>query len=339
MHVTIKQVALRAGVSVATVSYVLNGTGVVTNDTRQRVLDAVAELNYQPRHAARNMRGRSYTLGLTLPATPGRLAEPGLSEVLAGLADAAAPRGYFVLLATAGAEQDETELCLSLARTGRVDGLILLDMLVNDRRALTLAEAGVPHVCAGPAPAGSASPSVAVDAYAAATEAVRHLLALGHHRIGMIQLPSDMAQSEPSFSGYQKALADAGISLDPTLVVESGRTEEDGYEAMNELLVAPDPPTAVLAGSDELAFGAMHALHDARLIVGHDVSLVGFDDLPLAAHVNPPLTTIRQPRRALGAHLAALLDDTIAGRVAGPQTVVLDARLVIRRSSGPISRM
>ncbi len=335
MQATIKQVAQRAGVSIATVSYVLNGTGVVTDETRQRVLDAVAELNYQPQYAARSMRGRSHTLGVTLPSSPGRLAEPALAEVMSGLADAAALRGYFLLLATVDADQDETELCLSLARSRRVDGLVLLDMLVDDPRAQALAAAGIPHVCAGPPPAGIDSPSVVIDVHAAAIDAVQHLLSLGHRRIGLIQPPSDLAVSEPIVEGYRQALTTAGLPFDPTLVVESGRTEEDGYQAMTELLAAASPPTAVLAGSDELAFGAMHALNDARLIVGRDVSLVGFDDLPLAAHVNPPLTTVRQPRRAQGRQLAALLDDVILKRNVSVRTVTLSARLIVRRSSGP----
>ncbi len=335
MQATIKQVAQRAGVSVATVSYVLNGTGIVTDETRQRVLDAVAELNYQPQYAARSMRGRSHTLGVTLPSHPGRLAEPALAELMSGLADAAASRGYFLLLATAGADQDETELCLNLARTRRVDGLVLLDMQVNDTRAQALAAAGFPHVCAGPPPAGNDSSAVVIDMRTAAIEAVQHLLSLGHRRIGLIQLPSELAVSEPVVDGYRRALADAGLSFEPALVVESGRTEEDGYQAMTELLAAPKPPTAVLAGSDELAFGAMHALTDARLVVGRDVALVGFDDLPLAAHVNPPLTTVRQPRRTQGRQLAILLDDAILKRNAGARTVTLSAHLIIRRSSGP----
>jgi LacI family transcriptional regulator/LacI family repressor for deo operon, udp, cdd, tsx, nupC, and nupG len=338
MQATIKQVAARAGVSIATVSYVLNGTGAVTDETRQRVLDAVAELNYQPQHAARSMRGRSYTLGVTLPSHPGRLAEPALAEVVSGLADAAALRGYFLLLATVDADQDETDLCLTLARTRRVDGLVLLDMLVDDPRAQALAAADIPHVCAGPPPAGIDSPAVVIDLRTAAVDATRHLLSLGHRRVGLIQLPSDLAVSEPIVEGYRQALTAAGLPFDPALVVESGRTEEDGYQAMNELLVASRPPTAVLAGSDELAFGTMHALNDARLIVGRDVALVGFDDLPLAAHVNPPLTTIRQPRRAQGQQLAVLLDDAISKRNSALCMVTLSARLIIRRSSGPAPR-
>jgi LacI family transcriptional regulator/LacI family repressor for deo operon, udp, cdd, tsx, nupC, and nupG len=335
MPATIKEVAELAEVSTATVSYVLNGTGSVTEATRRRVLEAVARLNYQPRYAARSMRGRSHTLGLVLQALPGRLADPALAELLAGLADAAALRGYYLLLAPIGSTETETELCLSLARTGRVDGLLLLDMQVDDERARALSEAGIPHVCAGPAPAGCPSPFVAVDGRAAAEAAIRHLLGLGHRRIGLIQLPSELADSEPRYLGYAEALAAAGLTIDPLLIVEAGRREEDGYQAMNELLGLPQPPTAVLACSDELAFGAMHALYDAGLEVGRDVSLVGFDDVPIAAHTHPPLTTLRQPRRAIGEHLAALLIAAVENRTAPPRSVTLGARLVIRRSTGP----
>jgi LacI family transcriptional regulator/LacI family repressor for deo operon, udp, cdd, tsx, nupC, and nupG len=297
-------------------------------------LDAVTRLNYQPSHAARSMRGRSHTLGLTLPALPGRLADPALAELLAGLSDAAALRGYYLLLATAGAES-EVDLCLNLARTGRVDGLLLLDMQVEDQRARALCEAGIPHACVGPAPAGCASPFVVVDGCAAALTAMRHLLSLGHRRIAMIQLPSELAESEPRYLGYVEALSEAGLPSDPALIVEAGRSEEDGYQAMGELLSAPQPPTAVLACSDELAFGAMHALYDTGLDVGRDVSLVGFDDVPLAAHAHPPLTTLRQPRRAVGEHLAALLIDAIERRSHAAQSATLSARLVVRRSTGP----
>ena len=337
MATTIKQVAELAEVSPATVSYVLNGTGTVTDATRRRVLDAVARLNYQPSHAARSMRGRSHTLGVVLPGQPGRLADPALSELLAGLSDAAALRGYYMLLATVGA-QSEADLCLNLASTGRVDGLLLLDMLVDDERARALYDAGIPHVCAGPAPADCASPVVAVDGRAGAQAAVRHLLALGHRRIGLIQLPSELADSEPRYLGYADALAEVELAPDPALIVEGGRTEEDGYQAIGELLAAPTPPTAVLACGDELAFGAMHALYDAGLAVGRDVSIVGFDDLPLAAHTHPPLTTLRQPRRAIGEQLAALLIDAVERRPRAAQSATLSPRLIVRRSTGPVNQ-
>src|SRR4051812_15340696 len=227
MATTIKQVAKLAAVSAATVSYVLNGTGTVTEATRLRVLEAVTRLNYQPSHAARSMRGRSHTLGLALPALPGRLADPALAELLAGLSDAAALRGYYLLLATAGAES-EVELCRNLASTGRVDGLLLMDMQVEDARARALCAADIPHVCAGPAPSGCSSPFVVVDGRAGAAMAIQHLLGLGHRRIGLIQLPSELAESEPRYLGYVDALAAARLVADPSLIVEAGRSEEDG---------------------------------------------------------------------------------------------------------------
>jgi LacI family transcriptional regulator/LacI family repressor for deo operon, udp, cdd, tsx, nupC, and nupG len=208
-------------------------------------------------------------------------------------------------------------------------------MLVDDERARTLCEANIPHVCAGPAPAGCASPFVAVDGRAGAQMAIKHLLAQGHQRIGLIQLPSDLADSEPRYLGYADALSAAGLPIDPQLIVEAGRGEEDGYQAMNELLGLPQPPTAVLACSDELAFGAMHALYDAGLSIGADVSLVGFDDLPLAAHTHPPLTTLHQPRRRVGEQLAALLLAAIENRERSTESLMLSPRLIVRRSTGP----
>ena len=183
-------------------------------------------------------------------------------------------------------------------------------------------------------PAGCDSPFVLVDGRSGAATALRHLLGLGHRRVGLIQLPSELAESEPRYFGYADALVAAGLAIDPALIVEAGRGEEDGYQAMGELLGAPQPPTAVLACSDELAFGAMHAIYDAGLEVGRDVSLVGFDDVPLAARTHPPLTALRQPRRAVGEHLAALLADAIEHRTNATKSATLNARLVVRRSTG-----
>ena len=337
MSVTMKQVAARANVSVATVSYVLNGTGAVTEATKQRVLAAVSELNYQPHHAARSMRGRSYTIGLTLPAALGHLANPTLSEFLSGLSDAIAVRGYYLLLATVDDQEREVEVSLDLARTGRVDGLVLLDVQVDDARAYALAAQQIPHVCAGLPPDTNTSPFVSVDGHTGSVQAIQHLLNLGHRRIGLIQLPSELADSEPRYLGYAEALESVGLELDPLLVVEAGRNQEDGYQAMDELLGAPEPPTAVLACNDELAFGAMHAAFNAGLEVGRDISVVGFDDVPLAAHVRPALTTLRQPRLAFGEQIAMLLVDAIERRERQSWQVMLETRLVIRQSTGPCS--
>jgi LacI family transcriptional regulator/LacI family repressor for deo operon, udp, cdd, tsx, nupC, and nupG len=328
---TIKDVAERARVSTATVSYVLNGTGTVTEETRRRVLAAVEELNYQPNHAARSLRTRSRTLGLVLPHNAPGLGDPALAELVAGLTEAAAAQGYYLLLA-ASPTQPEHELGASLARTGRVEGLVLLDLRAEDKRAALLSAAGVVCVGAGAPAEGLTCPSVGLDLVAAAATATRHLLALGHTRISMIALPSNLADSEPFYQGYADTLEAAGLEADPGLVVEAGTGEADGLAAMQELLARPEPPTAVIAASDTLAFGAMHALRDAGVAAGHDVSLIGCGDLPLAAHTHPPLTTLRAPRRALGAALARALIALVEHKPA-PAQGPLPLQLIVRQST------
>ncbi len=336
MATTIKDVAERAQVSTATVSYVLNGTGSVAAATRRRVLDAVAALSYQPNHAARSLRTRSRTLGLVLPPAPAALADPALAELVAGLSEGAADGGYYLLLAAQGA-RSEAELGTELAQTGRIDGLVLLDPRIDDERALVLTAAGIPCVAAGAAGNSLPCPSVGLDLERGAYDATRHLFQLGHRRIAMIALPSDLVGSESFYQGFTTALAESGSVPDPELIVEAGATQEAGMEAMEELLSRPEPPSAVLAASDILAFGAMHALYDAGLVVGSDLALVGCGDLPLAAHTHPPLTTLRVPRRSLGVALAKRLIALIERHDLDPQPL-LNLSLMIRRSSAALQR-
>jgi LacI family transcriptional regulator len=333
---TIKDVAERAKVSTATVSYVLNGTGTVTAATRHRVLEAVAALKYQPNHAARSLRTRSRTLGLVLPPGPAGLADPALAELVAGLCEGAAAAGHYLLLADSGFRLEE-ELGAELAQTGRVDGLVLLDLRVEDERAALLVAAGVPCVASGTPAPGQPCPAVGLDLVRGAAEATRHLLTLGHRRIAMIALPSDLVDSEPFYQGFAATLEATGHEADPALVIEAGATQEDGVAAMQELLARPEPPTAVVAASDALAFGAMHALRDAGLEVGRDVALVGCGDLPLAAHTHPPLTTLRTPRRALGTALARRLIALVERRNL-PPTPPFGLNLIVRRSTAPLQR-
>lgn len=334
---TIKQVAERAGVSTATVSYVLNGTGSVTAATRRRVLEAVEALSYQPNHAARSLRTRSRTLGLVLPVSAAGLGDPALAELVAGAAECAAGRGYYLLLASVASGQQEDELETRLAASGRVDGIVLLDVRTDDERPARLAAAGVPFVGAGASGRAGEARLVGFDMYHGAADATRHLLALGHRRIGMIALPSDRLDSEPFYQGFADALGAVGLEPDPALIVEAGTAEDDGIAAMQELLAAPERPSAVIAASDALAFGAMHALRDAGLEAGRELSIVGCGDLPLAAHSHPPLTTLRAPRRALGAELARRLV-ALVEREPLPEPTTLALQLIVRRSTAPPER-
>jgi DNA-binding LacI/PurR family transcriptional regulator len=328
---TIKEVAERAQVSIATVSYVLNGTGSVSPGKRRAVLEAVAALNYRPSYRGRALQAqRSTTLGLVLPANARRVAEPSFGELLAGLADGAAERGYHILLAPGTAEQLTAGIYSQLFRSGRVDGAIILDTTIDDPRIVTAKSEQMPYICAGRADDDSAF--VAIDGLAGMLEAMAHLIVRGHERIGLLHPPLEQALAVDQDAGYREALAESGLPFDPMLIVEGGQSEAEGYAATEELLALPEPPTALVAGTSALAFGALHAIHDQRRSVGHDIALISFEDTAAAAHTAPPLTAVRQPLYAWGQALAEGLIELIANNV-GSQTV-LSPQLIVRRSCG-----
>jgi len=159
------------------------------------------------------------------------------------------------------------------------------------------------------------------------------LIVLGHERIGLLTPPLELAISAEQDAGYREALADAGLAFDEQLVVEGGSTESEGYAAANDLLSLPEPPTAILAGSAALAFGTLHAAHDAGLQIGKELALIAFDDPPAAAHMAPPLTAVRQPTLEVGRELARVLVAVIEGREQ-PRSVVLHTQLIVRQSCG-----
>lgn len=327
---TIKEVARRANVSIATVSYVLNGTGSVSPETRRAVLEAAAALQYRPSYRARALQARrSLTLGVVLPGAQ-RVAEPSFGALLAGLTEGAARSGYQVLLATAAPEQDEAALYAPLVRSGRVDGVVILNVQQDDARLNVARREGIPYICAG-RPADD-SPYVALDAAPGMIEAMAHLIVRGHTRIGLIQPPLESALATDLDSGYREALAEAGLPFAPELIVEGGLSEADGYAAAEELLSRPERPTAIIAGSAALAFGTLHAIHDQQLHVGHDIALISFEDTPAAAHTAPPLTAVRQPFHAWGSALAHGLIALITGQPWA--SLAVQPQLIVRRSCG-----
>lgn len=326
---TIKEVAQRANVSIATVSYVLNGTGSVSASKRQAVLAAIQALNYRPSYRGRALQSqRSMTLGVAVPA-PQRMAEPSFGELLAGLTAGAASQGYYVLLAASPGDQAEPGDYNQLVRSGRVDGIIMLDMQTDDPRITAAHEERIPYICAGRA---VDSAFVAVDGAAGMLEAMAHLIVRGYERIALLQPPLEHTLAAEQDVGYRDALDEAGLPFEEAYVVEGGQSEADGYAATEELLSGPQPPTAIVAGTSALAFGALHAIHDAGYQVGRDLALLSFEDTPAAAHTAPPLTAVRQPFRAWGQALAAGLITEIRGQE--QQQIVLQPQLIVRRSCG-----
>lgn len=328
-------VARLAGVSRTTVSFVLNERpdANISPTTRDRVLAAARQLGYHPHASARGLAGgRSHTLGLVMRQSAEQVAEDALlAETLRGLSGAARGAGYRVLVEPFepgnGAYGD-------LIRSHRTDGLVVSGPRTDDTELVALARAQAAVVIQGTIEEVDL-PSVDVDNVAAAREAVDHLLSLGHTVIGLItNAPLTYTAAAQRLTGYRAALEGAGLAFDARLVGEATFDAASGRAAMRRLLEVRPDVTAVFAASDVVAFGAIAAIREAGRRVPADISVVGFDDIPLAAYFDPPLTTVHVPAHDLGRAAGLALLDRIAGRDVAPGTV-LSTELVIRSSSAP----
>ncbi len=327
--------AARAGVSRTTVSFVINRrTDVqIPPETWRRVEAAAIDLGYHPHGAARQLAaGTSLTLGLVLRQSAEQVvADALLADTLWGLAAAARAGGYRVLVEPF-APGDGTYA--DLLRSARTDGLVVSGPRDDDQDLAALVRDGFPIVLQGSRPDLDA-PSVDVDNRAGARGAVEHLIALGHRRIGCItNAPLAYTAAVERLAGYRDALEGAGIAFDVALVAEGAFDAASGHSAMAQLLARADP-TAVFVASDVVAIGALRGLRDAGLQVPTDVSVVGFDDIPIAAHLDPPLTTVHLPANDLGETAGRLLVDRVAGRPV-PARTLLPTQLVVRESTGPV---
>lgn len=330
---TSADVAARAGVSRTTVSFVLNDradTGIA-DETRRRVEEAARELGYHAHGAARALAGgTSMTIGLVLRQSAEQVAADALlAETLWGIGSEARTGGYRVLvepLSPVGGRYSD------LVRSQRVDGLIVSGPRVDDPELAALVEDGFPIILQGSLPAVPA-PSVDVDNRAGARAAVEHLVRLGHRRIGCVtNAPLAYTAAADRLAGYRDALKAAGIPRDPTLVAEGAFDAASGREATADLLARAPDITAIFVASDIVAFGALRALRESGRKVPDDISVVGFDDIPLARHFDPPLTTIRLPARDLGAAAGRALLERLAGRPVSERTL-LPTELIVREST------
>lgn len=328
---TLHDVADIAGVSIATVSRVLTGARPSPPATRERVLAAAAELDYRPSALARALRRRtSHTLGLLITD----IENPYFPELVRAVEDAAHARGYGLLLCNAADDPARELAYLNLLLERRVDGIVVASSRVGGRHAALLARAPVPVVLVNSDAPRSGLPAVTSDNRGGARLATEHLLALGHRRIAHISAPRVNAAAGQRLAGVRSALHAAG--LDPRdLAVALGDAHVAGGErAMDELLDGAVVPTAVLCYNDLTAIGAMRALRRRGLRVPGDVSLVGFDDIDLAAWTDPPLTTVAQPKTEMGRWAVARIADQ-PHAPSGRRQRRLATTLVVRASSAP----
>jgi LacI family transcriptional regulator len=324
-----------AGVSRTTVSFVLNDVpGVkISEETRQRVLQAARELDYYPTAAARSLAsGKTHRIGLILGEGQERLAADAfLPAFLQGVTTSAHRRGYLLVLQLAE-DVPGHEAYARLIREQQVDGLILSGPRSDDPLLPQLAEDRFPLILHG-RPNGHDLASVDVDNQAGAYQATSHLIGLGHQRIGFISnAPLSYSGAKERFAGYRLALMEHDLPLNPDLIRTAAFLPEAGCSAMEQLLALPEHPTAVFGASDVVALGAMNAIHSAGLSIPDDMAVVGFDDIFLAAHVHPPLTTVRVPAYGLGWTAAEVLITCIEGDAVA--SVTLETELVVRESCG-----
>jgi DNA-binding LacI/PurR family transcriptional regulator len=335
-RVTSQDVAGHAGVSRTTVSFVLNRVeGVhITDETRQRVLNAAEALGYVPDAAAQALAGRrSQIIGLVFSRSYHHIASDAfLLQVMDGLMDVVRQDGLRLLLDSVEA-WGEKDVYLNLARAKRIDGIILSGPRSDDKELRALAEEGFPVVLIGHLPEVKIS-SVDIDNRAAARMAVEHLLAQGHTRIGCItNAPLSYTAAAERLQGYQDALVVASLPFDQNLVRYGDYSPESGFTAMTSLLMETDLPSAVFVASDMVAFGAMTAVRERGLKIPDDLALVGFDDVPLARYVDPPLTTIHLPIAELGRQAGQLIVDLISQQTEPGRQIWLEPQLVVRASS------
>lgn len=328
--VTIKDVAREAGVSVATVSRVLNGSGPVSAQTGERIREVAGRLRYAPHGGARSLITRkTNTLGVLLPDLYGEF----FSEVIRGMDDTAQRRGYHLLISRSHADRDGIGTAM-LAMRGRVDGVVAMSPDLNAESLLNVPSM-LPVVVLCSVPREDAADSLTIDNYTGSKAMVTHLIGLGHTRIAIIKGARRNYDAAERMRGYRLALRHAGIAMDPALAPEGGFTEAGGYAAAMELLKLSRRPTAIFAANDSMAIGALSALRESDVRVPDDISVAGFDDIPLARYMDPPLSTVRVPTYDLGARaVEILLHGVTKQNVHVRHRERVATELVIRRSCG-----
>jgi LacI family transcriptional regulator len=324
-----REVAALAGVSLKTVSRVVNAEPGVTDGVRERVQRAALRLDYRPNRAASNLRrgrGRTLSVGVLLQD----LSNSFSAALLRSLEDAARARGIAVLAASLDEDPEREQALVEDLVARRVDGLVLApattrqDYLAGEQRA------GLPMVFVDRQPRGVEVDAVTVDSHAGALAATRHLLAHGHRRIACLTDLAAIPTAVDRVAGYSRAHVDAGVAVDPSLVVQDLRTAEAAQAALRRLLERDEPPTAVFAARNNISVGVVRALRTAGL--SDRVAVVGYDDFPLADILSPSLTVVRLDTARIGALVGELLFARLDGVAGPPRTTTLTPSLVVRGS-------
>lgn len=328
-HLTIRDVAKRAGVSHQTVSRVINGDPLVTAKTRAKVEAAIAKLGYQPNAIARSLAGgHSHTLACIAP----NLTDYTFARIIEGAETECRKHGFFLISSSAPDESTFAALINELVPSRRIEGALIINPYIDNRAQLL--PQNFPVVFVGGQPrAGLDVDSVTLDDEGAARSAVQHLIGLGHKSIAMITGPLIEDCTQDRIVGYRSALKAAKIKVDADAIIEGDWSASSAHEALLNLMKSKQPPTAVFAQNDRMALGALRAARDLELSVPKQLAVIGLDDMPLASYFDPPLTTMRQDMFGIGRTAAQLLVRAVEQPLTEHQQLRMPAELIIRHST------
>ena len=335
MSVTLKDVARKVGYSITTVSRALTGYDDVAESTRQLILETATEMGYHPNIAARRLRKqRTDTLGFIIPTHGPRFSDPYFSELLAGIGNKAAEQEFDLLVSTRAPGDEELKVYERMVRERRVDGLLVVRTRHHDQRIAYLLEQDFPFVAFGRSDLEVDFPYLDVNGKAGLRQLTQHLIDLGHRRVAYVSAPLNLMFASHRLEGYKEALAANGVPFDKALVTVGELTERSGYKVGRDFLTRDERPTAIIACNDLMALGVASAAQRLGLTVGRDVAVAGFDDVSLAEHAHPSLTTVRQPIYEIGQRICEMLIHLLQGETLEERHVILEPELVVRESCG-----
>lgn len=334
---TIKDVAKKAGVSVATVSRVINNPSLVQPTTRERVLKAIRECQYVYNALAGSLStNKTKTLGVVVPT----ITNPVFAKVTKGIQDYARWQGYSIILGNTDYNEENERELIHLFLEKRTDGVILNGPWRDASIVSIMKKIRLPFVITWQEIPDKDVSYVAFDNFKSAYQIVQYLINLGHRRIGMIAGKFSVSErARMRWLGYRKCLSDHGLRYDPKLVVQKAYSFKEGKEAMTNLLMLSNPPSAIFCGNDILAIGAIAGAKEKKLKIPQDISVVGFDDMEVSAYCDPPLTTIAVPAYEMGQMAAKVLIENLRGDNKSTQQFVLETKLMIRESAAKIEKI
>ena len=333
---TMKQVAERAGVSISTVSHVINNTRVVSDDVRQRVQHVIDDMRYIPSAVARSLKNdKTNTIGVLVPNS----SKPYFAELTRWIEDAAFQLGYNIILCNAqgaGHGRQKQAAYLRLLMEKRIDGLVLVASGADGEQDLLERHDNVPVVQLERALPGLPADLILASQEDGAYQATRHLIELGHRSIACVSGPADLPCARSRVTGFVRAMDEAALQVSDTRIVHAEFTSAGGHAAFGRLLAQEHPPTAVFVTSDLMALGGLCAAGAAGVRVPSELSVVGFDDIAGARYASPPLTTVAPPKREMARLAIELLARRIKGAVEPLRHLALESHLIVRASTAPL---